>query len=146
MACTLLVNHQNSLKYAAKGRIIWPQNRRFHNQDMPDNVHRVRVDRALPECAELYPPNQPPEEDTELKICQLKNHMLLWPKALIRLNDASGSTPSQEKATKPVAPPPRRVTPPVPPHATPSVPPQATTSAGLPQTIKLKECYDTREN
>ena len=101
MACTLLVKINNELKYVAKGKIIWPQNHRFHCQDMPHDVHRVRVERVLLECGDLYPPNQPPEVDTELKIGELKNHPLLWPKTLIRLNAASGSTASQGKATPP---------------------------------------------
>jgi hypothetical protein len=51
----------------------------------------------------LDTPNQPADAESELKIGQLKNHILLWPKALIRLNTASRSEASQERVTPPVA-------------------------------------------
>jgi hypothetical protein len=103
VACTLLLNVNNELKDVAKGKIVWPQNRRFHNEDMPHGVHRVRVDRVLQGCGDLYPPNQPPEVDSELKVGGLRNHLLLWPKTLIQLNAPSGSAASQGKVTPPVA-------------------------------------------
>jgi hypothetical protein len=40
---------------------------------------------------------------SELKMGQLKNHILLWLKALIRLNTALRSEASQERVTPPVA-------------------------------------------
>jgi hypothetical protein len=54
-------------------------------------------------CHELNPPNQPADAESKLKIRQLKNHILLWPKALIWLNTASRSVASQERVTPPVA-------------------------------------------
>ena len=101
--CTFLLNVDNALKDVAKGSVILPLNRVFHNIDMPYSVHRVRVDRVLPGCEELDPPNQPMGEDEELKLGQLKNHYVLWPKALIRLNPTTpGSAPSQGRVTPPV--------------------------------------------
>jgi hypothetical protein len=54
-------------------------------------------------CHELDPPNQLANAKSELKIGQLKNHILLWPKALIRLNTTLRSKASQEMVTPPVA-------------------------------------------
>jgi hypothetical protein len=51
----------------------------------------------------LDPPNQPADANSKLKVGQLKNHVLLWPKALIWLNTASRSAASQERITPPVA-------------------------------------------
>ena len=80
-----------------------PQHRKYHGVDMPYGMHRVRVTRPLPGCGDLYPPTQPADEDKELKISKLSNHVLLWPKALIRL-DTAGSGSSQAKdVTPPVA-------------------------------------------
>jgi hypothetical protein len=70
---------------------------------MPDSVHRVQVAHVLPFFHELDPPNQPADAKIELKIRQLKNHILLWPKALIRLNTALRSEASQERVTPLVA-------------------------------------------
>jgi hypothetical protein len=53
----------------------------------------------LPFCHDLYPPNQPADAESELKMGQLKNHILLWPKALIRLNTALRSEACQERVT-----------------------------------------------
>jgi hypothetical protein len=50
----------------------------------------------------LDPPNQPADAESELKIKQLKNNILLWPKALIRLNTTLRSEESQERVTPPV--------------------------------------------
>jgi hypothetical protein len=61
------------------------------------------VAHVLPFCHDLYPPNQPTDAESELKMGQLKNHILLWPKALIRLNTALRSEASQERVTPPVA-------------------------------------------
>ena len=99
--CTLLLNVDNELKDVARGSVLMPENRSFHFKPMDDSVHRVRVDRSLPGCGDLDPPSQPPDADSELKVGQLKNHILLWPKALIRLNTAaSGSgAPSQARVT-----------------------------------------------
>ena len=103
-ACTLLLAVNNELKDVAKGFIIQPQHRKFHGVDMPHDVHRVRVSHSLPGCGDLYPPNQPADEDHELKVAELRNHVLLWPKALIRLRNATvGSATSQGKVTPPVA-------------------------------------------
>lgn len=121
MPCTLLrVDPQNQLRDVARGSIVMPNNRRFHGEDMPDNVHRVRVVAALPGYGTLYPPNQPPEADKELTIGELKNELLLWPKSLIRLNPPSEPAASKDKVTPP--PPPPAVTPPPPPAATPAPP------------------------
>jgi hypothetical protein len=70
---------------------------------MSDSVHRVQVAHVLPFCHELNPPNQPADAESKLKIGQLKNHILLWPKALIRLNTASRSAAIQERVSPPVA-------------------------------------------
>jgi hypothetical protein len=61
------------------------------------------MDWVLPVCGDLYPSNEPPEVDSELKEGGLRNHLLLWPKTLIRLNATSGSAASQGKVTPPVA-------------------------------------------
>jgi hypothetical protein len=70
---------------------------------MPDSVHRVQVAHVLLFCHELDPPNQPADAESELKIGQLKNHILLWLKALIRLNTALRSEAIQERVTPPIA-------------------------------------------
>lgn len=97
MGCTLLLKLANALKDVAKANIILPLNRVFHDSEMPHSVHRVEVLRPLPGCEELDPPNQPAGEDEELKVGQLKNRLLLWPKALIRLNPTTESVPSQDR-------------------------------------------------
>jgi hypothetical protein len=61
------------------------------------------VAHVLSFCHELDPPNQPADAESELKIEQLKNHVLLWPKALIRLITASRLAASQERVTPPIA-------------------------------------------
>ena len=94
VGCTLLLFVNNEFKEVAKGCIVMPLHRKFHGADMPDSVHRVRVDSSLPGCGDLYPPNQPPDEDRELKVVELRNHLLLWPKTLIQLNTTSGSAAS----------------------------------------------------
>jgi hypothetical protein len=58
---------------------------------------------VLPFYHDFYPPNQLADAESELKIVQLKNHILLWPKALIWLNTAFRSEASQERVTPPVA-------------------------------------------
>jgi hypothetical protein len=70
---------------------------------MPDSVHQVQVAHLLPFCHDLDPPNQPADTESELKIGQLKNHILLWPKAPIQLNTPLRSEASQERVTPPVA-------------------------------------------
>jgi hypothetical protein len=70
---------------------------------MPDSVHQVQVAHVLSFCHELDPPNQPADAESKLKIGQLKNHILLWLKALIWLNTALRSEASQERVTPPVA-------------------------------------------
>jgi hypothetical protein len=92
-----------SVKDVAKGNILMPLSRVYHGNPMPDGMHRVQVAHVFPFCHELDTPNQPADAESELKIGQLKNHILLWPKALIRLNTASRSAKSQERVTPPVA-------------------------------------------
>jgi hypothetical protein len=86
-----------------EGKHLDATSRQYHGNPMPDSVHRVQVAHVLPFCHDLYPPNQPVDTESELKIGQLKNHILLWPKALIRLNTALRSEASQERVTPPVA-------------------------------------------
>ena len=119
--CTLLLNVDNAMKAVARGVVLYPQNRTFHTVTMDDNMHRVRVDRSLPGCEDLYPPTQPPKNVGLLKVGQLKNKMLLWPKALIRLNTVSGSEASHGRVNPEAAPGPSsqaRVTPVIEPVAT----------------------------
>ncbi|KAK1609673.1 hypothetical protein QYE76_033346 [Lolium multiflorum] len=98
--CTLLLNVDNKLKAVASGSVILPTQRIFHCVRMDDSVSRVRVNRSLPGCQDLHPPYQPPETETPLTLGDLKNHILLWPKALIRLNTAaSGSEASYGMVT-----------------------------------------------
>jgi hypothetical protein len=99
----LLLKLNNQFKDVAKGNILIPLSRLYHGNPMPDSVHRVQVAHVLPFCHELDPPNQLADAESELKIGQLKNHILLWPKALIRLNTALRSEASQERVTPPVA-------------------------------------------
>jgi hypothetical protein len=101
--CTLLLKLDNQFKDMVKGNILMPLSRQYHGNPMPDSVHRVQVAHVLPFCHELDPPNQPADTESELKIGQLKNHILLWPKALIRLNTALRSEASQERVIPPVA-------------------------------------------
>jgi hypothetical protein len=98
----LLLHENGEFIDVAKGVIVMPQHRKYHGADMPYGMHRVRVTRPLPGCGDLYPPTQPADEDKELKISELSNHVLLWPKALIRV-DTAGSGSSQPKSTPPVA-------------------------------------------
>ena len=102
MPCILLLHENGEFIDVAKGDIVMPQHRKYHGAEMPYGMHRVRVTRPLPGCGDLYPPTQPADEDKELKISELKNHVLLWPKALIRV-DTEGSGSSQPKSTPPVA-------------------------------------------
>ena len=104
-SCTLLLMVNNELKAVAKGSIVMPTHRKFHGADTPHGVHRVRVDRPLPGCEDLYPPYQPVDADSELMVAQLRNHLLLWPKTLIRLHGTSGSVASQQgmKLTPPAS-------------------------------------------
>ena len=104
VGCTLLLLVNNEFKDVAKGSILQPMHRKFHGADMPHSVHRVVVHTPLPGCRGLYPPNQPAEAEGELKVAELKNHILLWPKSLIRLNAALGLAPSQGKVTPPIVP------------------------------------------
>ena len=119
--CTLLLNVDNAVKAVARGAVLFPRNRSFHTVPIDDNMHRVRVDRSLPGCGDLYPPTQPPENDGMLKVGQLKNKILLWPKALIRLNTVSRSEASRGRVNPEAAPGPSsqaRVTPMTEPAAT----------------------------
>ena len=95
--CTLLLNVDNKLKAVASGSVILPTQRIFHCVRMDDS--RVRVNRSLPGCQDLHPPYQPPETETPLTLGDLKNHILLWLNALIRLNTASGSEASYGMVT-----------------------------------------------
>ena len=97
--CTFLLNVDNKLKDVASGSVLLPKNRTFHCARMDDSMSRVRVNRSLPGCQDLHPPYQPPETETPLTLGDLKNHILLWPKALIRLNTASGSEASYGMVT-----------------------------------------------
>ena len=38
---------------------------------MPHGLHRVRVDRLLPGCEDLYPPYQPADADSEFMVARL---------------------------------------------------------------------------
>ncbi|KAK1660477.1 hypothetical protein QYE76_048636 [Lolium multiflorum] len=97
--CTLLLNVDNKLKAVASGSVILPTQRIFHCVRMDDSVSRVRVNRSLPGCQDLHPPYQPPETETPLTLGDLKNHILLWPKALIRLNTAASGSEASTRCT-----------------------------------------------
>ena len=84
----MLMYVDNQLKDVARGRIMNPTHRTFHYKPMEDSVHRVEVDRSFPRCTHLVPPHQPPGAEDEPKVGQLKNHVLLWLKALLRLKTA----------------------------------------------------------
>jgi hypothetical protein len=101
--CTLLLKLDKQFKDVAKGNILMPLSRLYHGNPMLDSMHRVQMAHVLPFYHELDPPNQPADAESELKIGQLKNHILLWPKALIQLNTALRSEASQERVTPPVA-------------------------------------------
>jgi hypothetical protein len=101
--CTLLLKLDNQFMDVAKRNILMPLSRLYHGNPMPDSVHRVHVAHVLPFYHELDPPNQLADAESEQKIGQLKNHILLWPKTLIRLNTALRSEASQERVTPPVA-------------------------------------------
>jgi hypothetical protein len=70
---------------------------------MPNSMHRVQVAHVLSLCHELDPPNQPVNAESELKIKQLKNHILLWLKALIQLNTTLRLEAGQDRVTPSVA-------------------------------------------
>lgn len=93
----------NQLKDVAKGAVIFPQTKTFHTVPMDENMLRVRVDRALPGCEDMHPLTQPPEQVEMLKVGQLKNKMLLWPKALIRLNNAVSRSEASHGSVNPEA-------------------------------------------
>ena len=97
--CTLLLNVDNQLKDVAKGCVLHPTMQMFHFKIMDSSMHRVRVDRSLPGCEDLDPPTQPPDASSVLKVGQLKNHILLWLKALIRLNTIPGSEARHGRVT-----------------------------------------------
>ena len=63
-SCTLLPDVNDDLKDVAKGKIVTPLNRIFHDRPMADDVFRVELIRPLPGCAGLYPPFQPDEADS----------------------------------------------------------------------------------
>jgi hypothetical protein len=101
--CTLLLKLDNQFKDVAKGNILMPLSRQYHGNSMPDSMHRVQVAHVLLFCHDLYPPNQPADAESELKMGQLQNHILLWPKSLIRLNTALRlEAPSQGKVAPPL--------------------------------------------
>jgi hypothetical protein len=93
----------NQLKDVAKGAVVFPQTKTFHTVPMDENMLRVRVDRALPGCEDMHPLTQPPEQVEMLKVGQLKNKMLLWPKALIRLNNAVSRSEASHGSVNPEA-------------------------------------------
>jgi hypothetical protein len=86
--------------------------KKYHIRDIPTDCYRVEVDWALPGCEDLYPPNQPDNVYSELKVSKLKGWLMLWPKTLIRLNTTSGSTASKEKQVAPQQPAPEVCAPP----------------------------------
>ena len=99
----LLLNVDNQLKDVAKGAVVFPQTKTFHTVPMDENMLRVRVDRALPGCEDMHPLTQPPEQVEMLKVGQLKNKMLLWPKTLIRLNNAVSRSEASHGSVNPEA-------------------------------------------
>ena len=97
VGCTLLLQVNNELKDVAKARIVAPLNHVFHTLPMADNMFRVALDRVFPGCANLDPPTQPPEADSELNLEQCLSWPMLWPKDLIRV-DPSFTTPEQNES------------------------------------------------
>lgn len=79
----------------AKGRVLQPRNRVFHTRPMPEEMYKVTLDRVLPNCGELDPPVQPSDADSHQNIGQCLGWLLLWPKALIRLDPPILITTSQ---------------------------------------------------
>ena len=71
----IVLGVNGELKDVAKGKIMTPLNRIFHGRPMADDVFRVTISRALPACGSLYPPFQPDEADSELRLEQC----VLWP-------------------------------------------------------------------
>src|ERR1041384_6134429 len=63
---------------------------------MADTMFRVALDRVFPGCANLDPPTQPPEADSELNLEQCLSWPMLWPKELIRV-DSCFTTPQQNE-------------------------------------------------
>ena len=86
----------NELKDVAKARIVAPLNHVFHTVPMADTMFRVALDRVFPGCANLDPPTQPPEADSELNLEQCLSWPMLWPKELIRV-DSCFTTPQQNE-------------------------------------------------
>src|SRR3954468_15692976 len=97
VGCTLLLQVNNELKDVAKARIVAPLNRVFHTVPMADTMFRVALDRVFPGCANLDPPTQPPEADSELNLEQCLSWPMLWHKDLIRV-DPSFTTPQQNES------------------------------------------------
>jgi hypothetical protein len=102
-ACTLLLKLENQYKDVAKGSIMMPVNRIYHYNRMPDSMQWVQVTMALLFYEDLYPPSRPADAESKLNAGQLRNHILLWPKAIIWLNTNSRLAASQDKVTPPVA-------------------------------------------
>src|SRR3954462_13569083 len=90
----IAIKVNNDLKFVAKERIVAPLNCVFHTVPMADTMFRVALDRVFPGCANLDPPTQPPEADSELNLKQCLSWPMLWPKDLIRV-DSSFTTPQQ---------------------------------------------------
>jgi hypothetical protein len=104
--CTFLMMVDNELRDVATGSIVNPLHRTLHCVQMATDVFRVRLDNVVTGCEDLYPPEQPPEADSELKLGECLSWPLKWPKALIRLDPetvtpAGPTAPPQAAAPTP---------------------------------------------
>lgn len=76
------------LKDVAKGTIVKPENRTWHNGTMSPDMMRVTYSMVLPGCEQVEPPSQPSGWDDEETAAVLNTgfgYMFLWPKSQIRL-------------------------------------------------------------
>jgi hypothetical protein len=84
----------NVVADVAKGYIVQPLSRTFHYTPMPEHMFRVEVVWVILGYEDQYPlvPPADPDEDTNLGGCL--GSVMLWTKALIRLDSSSTSSES----------------------------------------------------
>lgn len=92
--CTLLHYVNNELKDVAKGHIISPGNRMYHNKPLPPELCKVILDVVLPGFDDVDPPIQPHGADEHLPLGQCFRWTMAWPKSQIRLG-TGGTTPRE---------------------------------------------------
>jgi hypothetical protein len=90
-----------------KGYIVQPLNRMFHCTLMPKHMFRVEVVWVIPGYKDQYPPVPPADPEEEMNLGGCLGSLMLWPKAIIRLDSTSTTSesgPSQPRFTPAMVP------------------------------------------